>query len=299
MLRDIVRYQGPPTLIVSRHSREEEIVEALAIGAVDFLPKPFRSNELLARIRTRLVQPAQEPPSIVPPVSPTPSARRLSPAEEEPVFMGHADEHTLITPPVQQVASEYPEDDHLALGARLHSARQRRRLSLVQVNLETRIPVPYLQAIEEEKFSLLPRGQPSAQMVQTYATYLGLDTARALAEYRGQYDTTPFKPIPSLGGAPAPRTIPTWIGVVVALILALAIGLGGLWYLAGDKLPILRSNLRGLVARPTATGTPAPTAPPTVTPRPTNAVPTRTPASGGALPIVTPAPESLTAGPSP
>ena len=60
LLRDIVRFQGPPTLIVSRQGREEEIVEALAIGAVDFLPKPFRSNELIARIRTRLGQPSQE-----------------------------------------------------------------------------------------------------------------------------------------------------------------------------------------------------------------------------------------------
>lgn len=281
LLRDIVRYQGPPTLIVSRRGREEEIVEALAIGAADFLPKPFRSNELIARIRARLGQtPLEQAPTI--------PARRSAPAEEEPVFMAHADEHTLLTPQDQPTPSEHPEDDRLPLGARLHSARQRRRLSLVQVNLETRIPVPYLQAIEEEKFSLLPRGQAAVQMVQTYATYIGLDSARALADYRGQHDTTPFKPIPSLGGAPAPRIIPVWVGVLVAAILALAIGLGALWYVAGDKLPILRSNLRGLVAQPTATMTTAPTIPPTVTPRPTTALPTRTPASGGMSPVATP-----------
>lgn len=294
LLRDIVRYQGPPTLIVSRRGREEEIVEALAIGAVDFLPKPFRTNELIARIRARLGQTPLEQTPVTPP-----PARRTQPAEEEPVFMAHADEHTLLTPQAGPAPSEYPEDEHLPLGARLHSARQRRRLSLVQVNLETRIPVPYLQAIEEEKFSLLPRGQAAVQMVQTYATYLGLDSARALADYRGQHDTLPFKPIPSLGGAPAPRTIPVWVGVVVAVILALALGLSGLWYLAGDKLPILRSNLRGLVAQPTATVTAAPTIPPTVTPRPTTALPTRTPASGGVSQMVTPVPRATPAASSP
>lgn len=287
LLRDIVRFEGPPTVIVSRRGREEEIVEALAIGAVDFLPKPFRSNELIARIRARLGQTPLEQA----PVSTSP-ARRSQAAEEEPVFMADADEHTLLTPQPRPALSEHPEDEHLPLGARLHTVRQRRRLSLVQVNLETRIPVPYLQAIEEEKFSLLPRGQAAAQMVQAYATYLGLDSAHALADYRGQHDTTPFMPIPSLGGAPAPRTIPAWIGVVVAAILALAIGLGALWYVAGDKLPILRSNLRGLVARPTATMTAAPTVPPTVTPRPTTVAPTRTPASGGVSPVETPVPFS-------
>src|SRR3712207_1260426 len=38
LLRDIVRFQGPPTIVLSHRGREDEIVEALAIGAADFLP---------------------------------------------------------------------------------------------------------------------------------------------------------------------------------------------------------------------------------------------------------------------
>jgi hypothetical protein len=80
-----------------------------------------------------------------------------------------------------------------------------------------------------------------------------------------------------------PRTIPTWASVVAAAALALALGLGTLWWAAGDKLPILRSNLRGLVAQPTAAATAEPTARPTVTPRPTRPVPAPTPANSAGL----------------
>ncbi len=288
LLRDIVRFDGPPTIIVSRRGREEEIVQALAIGAVDFLPKPFRSLELIARIRARLGQPPLEHAPL------TAGTPVLAPVEE-PVFMAHADERMLIKPEAAPVVAE-PVDDHLPLGARLHATRQRRRLTLVQINLETLIPVPYLQAIEEEKFSLLPRGHAADQMVQKYATYLGLDTARALAEYRQQHDSTPFKPMPSLGGAPMPRTIPVWAGMVVAAVLALAIGLGAFWWVAGDKLPVLRSNLGGLMAQPTATVSPTPAEPQTIMPRPTR--PASNLAGGAVLPVA-PAPQATPTGSSP
>ncbi len=50
----------------------------------------------------------------------------------------------------------------LALGQRLKTARQRRRLTLVQAELDTKIRMSYIQAMEEEKFALLPNG-PSAE----------------------------------------------------------------------------------------------------------------------------------------
>lgn len=46
-------YQNP-ILIVTVKNTEEEIVKALDNGANDYLSKPFRSQELLARIRTAL-----------------------------------------------------------------------------------------------------------------------------------------------------------------------------------------------------------------------------------------------------
>ena len=43
-----------PVIILSAQSGEEEIIQALDNGANDFLVKPFRTGELLARIRTCL-----------------------------------------------------------------------------------------------------------------------------------------------------------------------------------------------------------------------------------------------------
>src|SRR6266487_6292883 len=43
-----------PVIIISGRGLEEDIVRGLDAGAVDYLPKPFRSGELLARIRARL-----------------------------------------------------------------------------------------------------------------------------------------------------------------------------------------------------------------------------------------------------
>ncbi len=45
-----------PIIILSAHSSEEDIVQALDSGANDYLIKPFRTGELLARIRLGLRQ---------------------------------------------------------------------------------------------------------------------------------------------------------------------------------------------------------------------------------------------------
>ena len=43
-----------PVMVLSRISLEEEVVRALDIGASDYIAKPYRSAELLARIRMRI-----------------------------------------------------------------------------------------------------------------------------------------------------------------------------------------------------------------------------------------------------
>lgn len=58
VLKQLREWYKNPIIILSVKSAEEEIVKALDNGANDYLSKPFRSQELLARIRTalRLVQ---------------------------------------------------------------------------------------------------------------------------------------------------------------------------------------------------------------------------------------------------
>lgn len=54
VLKQLREWYNNPILILSVKNAEEEIVRALDNGANDYLSKPFRSQELLARIRTAL-----------------------------------------------------------------------------------------------------------------------------------------------------------------------------------------------------------------------------------------------------
>jgi two-component system KDP operon response regulator KdpE len=54
VLRKLREWYQNPIIILSVRNSEEDIVKALDIGANDYLTKPFRTGELLARIRTAL-----------------------------------------------------------------------------------------------------------------------------------------------------------------------------------------------------------------------------------------------------
>ncbi len=54
ILKKLREWYQNPIVILSVKSSEEEIVKALDNGANDYLTKPFRTQELLARIRTAL-----------------------------------------------------------------------------------------------------------------------------------------------------------------------------------------------------------------------------------------------------
>jgi two-component system KDP operon response regulator KdpE len=54
LLKALREWYSKPILVLSARSDEAEIVEALDGGANDYLTKPFRTGELLARIRSAL-----------------------------------------------------------------------------------------------------------------------------------------------------------------------------------------------------------------------------------------------------
>lgn len=60
VLKKLRRWYLKPVIILSVQKREEEIVKALDNGANDYLSKPFRIGELLARIRSALRQSVSE-----------------------------------------------------------------------------------------------------------------------------------------------------------------------------------------------------------------------------------------------
>jgi two-component system, OmpR family, KDP operon response regulator KdpE len=54
VLKEVRRWTQYPVIILSVRSSEQDIVEALDAGANDYLTKPFRTEELLARLRSAL-----------------------------------------------------------------------------------------------------------------------------------------------------------------------------------------------------------------------------------------------------
>lgn len=323
-------------IVVSGDGLEEDVIRGLDLGAADYLPKPFQTGALLARIRAQLRAhpPTANPPApaveekaprsrrsnsavdrLRPPIDersvfderplPPPATdvteRLQSPDQDEPVFISAVEEQRLFG------AGELPVDDmriedvkQLPLGARLKAARQRRRLTLVQSEIDTRLRMYYIQAMEEEKFALLPSGPASEEMLRTYTAYLGLDVGQALTEYRSRYYNMPVPPPVALGGAALPRQLPRWFVWLAAIILALALGGGAIWLIDPNGVIALAGRARALVIPPTPTviptltslPLPTPTLEPTATATPTATMtPTLTPT---ATRTRTPTPQTTT-----
>lgn len=334
-----------PVIVVSAAGREEDIVRGLEAGAADYIAKPYRSAELLTRIRVRLngaashagshpahtmpvvplpdedkgqqaasaapqVQteaahatahngeaPAGEPTPAPAPVvrapdeqaSPEPASPAAS-TQGESVFMAENEELVLLrsnkdTPPEQQEVLTAKEE---SLGARLWAERQRRRVTLVQAENELHIRMWYLQAMEEEKFTLLPRGPMATQMLRSYASYLGLDVAEVLHQYERLHASQQIE-VPLAFGSPRQWRIPGWLIGVVAVALALLVSFGSIMLLDPEGISALGQNVRGLVV---ASPTPEPTLTPTATPTPQpSATPTPEPSTTPTATIVpTPTP---------
>ena len=54
ILRELRTWSSLPVVVVSARSHEKDKVEALDLGADDYLTKPFGTDELLARVRTAI-----------------------------------------------------------------------------------------------------------------------------------------------------------------------------------------------------------------------------------------------------
>lgn len=53
-LRHIYGLECAPIIFITAKSESDDVVEGLAAGGVDYLPKPFKPKEVLARIRSHL-----------------------------------------------------------------------------------------------------------------------------------------------------------------------------------------------------------------------------------------------------
>jgi DNA-binding response OmpR family regulator len=281
-----------PVIVVSAEGREEDTVRGLESGAADYIAKPYRSNELLARIRLRLNGHAAPPPA--PSAAAAPKAAPPNATAEQPadgsVFMTETEEmaHLREAHSTPQEPPDAP-DDETALGDALRTERQRRRITLVQAENELHIRMWYLQAMEEGRFTLLPRGPMAEQMLRTYASYLDMQLPWVLEQYQRHYSTNQIEPLPVFSGSERRFTVPRWLIWAAAVVLALVVSGTAIAMLDPGGVQEMGETLRGLVtfegeaAPPPLESTPTPTpaapsttSPPTATPSPVPPTPTAT-----------------------
>jgi cytoskeleton protein RodZ len=116
------------------------------------------------------------------------------------------------------------------IGGSLREARLKRGLTPADVQKAIRIRDRYLQALEEERWELLPGDAYVKGFLRTYADYLGLDGSLYVEEYNSRFahpDEPQLVPErfartgPHLGGVGFLRPLVV-VGVIAAIVAALA-----------------------------------------------------------------------------
>jgi cytoskeletal protein RodZ len=148
-----------------------------------------------------------------------------------------------------------------SFGDTLRRERELRGVDLREVADATKISIRFLQALETDRIDVLPGGIFPRAFVRQYATYLGLDPDRTVAEFVYAYGEHPGQP-----STPAParsRSLRAPLLVVVVVLAALGIAA---W-------AALRYEAQGAGAEPVAAASPPTStfAPDPVYPPPTTA----------------------------
>ena len=97
------------------------------------------------------------------------------------------------------------------IGSSLREARRRRRLELDEVERATRIRAQQLEALEHERFDLLPPDPYRRSFLCEYADFLGLDSD----VYAEEYDLRFRRPEPVVVSGRPPRRRPDRMGVLL------------------------------------------------------------------------------------
>jgi cytoskeletal protein RodZ len=157
------------------------------------------------------------------------------------------------------------------IGTTLREARVRRKLTLQQVEEDTKIRVKYLQAMENEDFDVMPGATYVKGFLRTYATYLGLDARIVLDEYTSRLGPRDVHEPFAGSSALRPRVhrrrnTLLFVAVLCLLILAVLYALG-LGREQARETPPTRPDALGIEsaspspeASPKATASPSPTA---------------------------------------
>jgi cytoskeleton protein RodZ len=81
-----------------------------------------------------------------------------------------------------------------SFGERLKQEREKRKITLEQISVSTKIGTRMLQALEEDNFSQLPGGIFNKGFVRAYSRFVGLDEDQIVAEYLEASGDAPLLP---------------------------------------------------------------------------------------------------------
>lgn len=109
------------------------------------------------------------------------------------------------------------------VGEILSAAREKKKLTIEQVEKATRIRAKFLLALEKNDFSKLPPGTFVRGFVKNYAAFLGLPVEETLAFYRRQFNEEKAPP-PKNTTPPSRFPNITFSALVVGVLLILFFG---------------------------------------------------------------------------
>lgn len=154
------------------------------------------------------------------------------------------------------------------IGNTLREARVRRKLTLQQVEEDTKIRVKYVQAMENEEFDEMPGSTYVMGFLRTYSAYLGLDPDVIVGEYRsrGLRSSEPPEPFGGSSIIGPPRSHRGRNTVLVVAVVCLLV-LGVIYVLGlsddgGQGTPVTQPEPLG-IASPSVSASPSPKPSPT------------------------------------
>lgn len=113
-------------------------------------------------------------------------------------------------------------------GENLRRERELRGISLHEIAEATKISARFLQALEQDRFDVLPGGLFRRTFVRQYAKHVGLDADRVVAEFLYTQGSEPGSSAPGRRPFAVPSgTLPALAGVALIVWLALPLGTAG------------------------------------------------------------------------
>lgn len=109
------------------------------------------------------------------------------------------------------------------IGGLLKKNREQKRMSVVEVSRVTRIPVPTLDALEQDRFDDLPGEVFVRGFLKAYAQAVGLAPSEVLARYASSRSVAIVTPLPTTSSVTAVRDGSRRLGVAIAFVVLLVL----------------------------------------------------------------------------